>query len=109
MIHMSHRTGRAWGALVVASLGLLPLVARAAEPPSRKPLNIVFLQNDSMDGRAMGCMGHPSMKQATPNLDALARRGVLFRNAYTNNPICCPARASMWSGLYTHRCEGWNN
>jgi arylsulfatase K len=34
---------------------------------------------------------------------------VLFRNAYSNNPICCPSRASMMSGLYTHHCEGWNN
>lgn len=75
--------------------------------PSRP--NIIFIQTDSQDGRAMGCMGHPAMARATPNMDALARRGVLFRNAYTNNPICCPARASMWSGTYTHHCEGWNN
>jgi arylsulfatase K len=54
-------------------------------------------------------MNHPAMARATPNLDALAGRGVLFRNAYTNNPICCPSRASMFSGLYTHHCEGWNN
>jgi arylsulfatase K len=71
--------------------------------------NIVFIQCDSMDGRAMGCMGHPAMAHATPNLDALARRGVTFRYAYCNNPICCPSRASMWSGTYTHHCEGWNN
>ncbi|MBN1642125.1 MAG: sulfatase-like hydrolase/transferase [Anaerolineae bacterium] len=76
--------------------------------PVERP-NILFVQCDSMDGRAMGCMGHPAMARATPNLDALARRGVLFRNAYCNNPICCPSRASMWSGLYTHACEGWNN
>lgn len=49
------------------------------------------------------------MRKATPNLDALAARGVLFRNAYCNAPICCPSRASMWSGRYTHHCEGWNN
>ena len=71
--------------------------------------NIVFIQCDSMDGRAMGCMGHPAMARATPNLDALAAQGVLFRNAYCNNPICCPSRASMWSGKFTHHCEGWNN
>ena len=76
---------------------------------SEKPGNILFIECDSMDGRVMGCMNHPAMKRATPNLDALARRGVLFRNAYSNNPICCPSRASMWSGLHTHRCEGWNN
>lgn len=57
----------------------------------------------------MGCMGHPAMGRATPNLDALAAEGVLFRNTYCNNPICCPSRASMWSGEWTHHCEGWNN
>jgi len=71
--------------------------------------NIIFIQCDSMDGRAMGCMGHPAMKRATPSLDRLASEGTLFWNTYTNNPICCPSRASMWSGLYTFHCEGWNN
>jgi len=77
-------------------------------PTSRRP-NILFVQTDSWDGRLLGCQGHPAMPQATPHLDALAARGVLFRNAYCNNPICCPSRASMWSGRYTHHCEGWNN
>ena len=71
--------------------------------------NILLIQTDSHDGRIMGCMGHPAMRGATPNLDRLAARGVLFRNAYTNNPVCCPCRASMWSGQYTNHCEGWNN
>jgi arylsulfatase K len=73
------------------------------------PRNILLIQTDSQDGRILGCMGHPAMQGATPNLDRLAARGVLFRNAYTNNPVCCPCRASMWSGQYTHHCEGWNN
>ncbi|MDO9542860.1 MAG: sulfatase-like hydrolase/transferase [Kiritimatiellia bacterium] len=76
---------------------------------SQKRPNIIFIHTDSMDGRAMGCMGHPALSRSTPNLDCLAREGVLFRNAYSNNPICCPSRSSMWSGLYTHHCEGWNN
>ena len=109
MMDSACRTGCVWRSWLSVSIGLAPLIAGAAESPRRQPLNIVFVQNDSMDGRVMGCMGHPAMKHATPNLDALARRGVLFRNAYTNNPICCPARASMWSGLYTFHCEGWNN
>ena len=37
--------------------------------------NIVFVHCDSMDGRAMGCMGHPAMGRATPKLDTLAPRG----------------------------------
>lgn len=88
---------------------MLGAAARAVgQGASRRP-NILFIQTDSWDGRALGCMGHPAMAGATPNLDALAARGVLFRNAYSNNPICCPSRASMWSGTYTHHCEGWNN
>jgi arylsulfatase K len=71
--------------------------------------NIIFFQTDSMDGRAMGCMGHPAMQRATPNIDALAERGVIFRNCYSNSPVCCPSRASMWSGTFASTCEGWNN
>lgn len=76
--------------------------------------NILFIHTDSQDGRILGCMGHPAMirpdgSSVTPNIDALAERGMLFRNTYTNNPICCPSRASMLSGRYTHHCEGWNN
>ena len=71
--------------------------------------NIILIISESMDGRKMGCMGHPAMESATPNLDALARRGVLFRNAYSNCPLCCPSRASLWSGRYTHNCDAWNN
>ena len=71
--------------------------------------NIVFIMSDSMDGRVMGCMGHPAMNQATPNLDRLANKGSLFVNTYTNSPLCVPARASLWSGRYVHHCEAWNN
>ena len=35
--------------------------------------------------------------------------GTLFENAYCSHPICCPSRANMWSGRYTHHCESWNN
>ena len=71
--------------------------------------NILFIHTDSMDGRAMGCMGHKSLTGVTPALDRLHREGMLFRNAYSNNPICCPSRASMLSGRFTFHCEGWNN
>jgi arylsulfatase K len=72
-----------------------------------KSANIIYIQTDSMDGRVMGCMGHPAAY--TPNLDALAARGSLFRNAYCNSPICVPSRSSMWSGQYPHVVESWNN
>ncbi|MDP6779487.1 MAG: sulfatase-like hydrolase/transferase [Candidatus Latescibacteria bacterium] len=71
--------------------------------------NIVFIHAESMDGRMMGCMGHPALRNATPNLDRLAERGVLFTNAYTNCPVCNPSRASMWSGKYPNHYDCWNN
>lgn len=58
----------------------------------------------------LGCQGfHPAMADATPNIDRLAREGTLFENAYCTNPICCPSRANMLSGTYTHTCESWGN
>ncbi|MDA0709758.1 MAG: sulfatase-like hydrolase/transferase [bacterium] len=71
--------------------------------------NILFIHAESMDGRKMGCMGHPALKNATPHLDRLAEEGVLFTNAYTNCPVCNPSRASMWSGKYPNYRDCWNN
>jgi len=73
---------------------------------SRRP-NILLISSDSMDGRIMGCAGHPAAN--TPNFDRLASEGVLFQNAYCNSPQCCPSRASMWSGKHVFSCEAWNN
>jgi len=93
-----------------ASGMILPQRVRGATQAAKgKRPNIIFIETDSQDGRGLGCMGHAAMRRATPNLDALARQGTLFRNAYCNSPMCCPSRASMWSGLWTHHCEGWNN
>ena len=71
--------------------------------------NIVFIHAESMDGRKMGCMGHPALRNATPNMDRLAGEGVLFRSAYTNCPVCNPSRASMWTGVYPNYRDCWNN
>jgi arylsulfatase K len=68
--------------------------------------NILFFHCDSMDGRMLG---HPAMRNATPNLDALAQQGAMFRTFYCNSPICVCSRASMLSGQFTHHCEAWNN
>jgi arylsulfatase K len=75
-----------------------------------KTRNILHYHTESWDGRMLGCQGiHPALAGATPNIDRLAARGTLFRNAYCTNPICCPSRANMLSGAYTHHCESWCN
>ncbi len=75
-----------------------------------KRQNIIHFHAESWDGRMLGCQKiHPAMANATPNIDRLAQQGTLFENAYCSNPICCPSRANMLSGTYTHKCESWNN
>ncbi len=72
--------------------------------------NIIQFHAESWDGRMLGCQRiHPAMSEATPNIDRLAAQGTIFQNAYCTNPICCPSRANMLSGTYTHKCESWSN
>ena len=61
--------------------------------------NFVFILSDDMGYSDLGCYGG---EIRTPNLDALAKDGLRFRNFY-NNPMCCPTRASFLSGLYPHQ------
>jgi len=70
-------------------------------------VNFLIIMSDEHNRNALGCYGHPVVK--TPNLDALARRGVRFTNAYCNSPICVPSRASFATGRYPHDIESWDN
>lgn len=71
------------------------------------PQNLVFIMSDQHNRRMAGCYGHPIVQ--TPNLDRLAARGVRFTQAYTNCPICVPARASFATGRYVHQIGYWDN
>lgn len=68
--------------------------------------NLLVIMSDEHQSRAMGCAGS---FVKTPNLDALAARGVRFSNAYTPSPICVPARAAFASGRYVHDIRLWDN
>lgn len=72
-----------------------------------KPSNLLFIISDQHQAAAMGCAGHPLVQ--TPNLDRLAAGGTRFSNAYTNCPICVPARASLATGQYVHQIGNWDN
>lgn len=58
--------------------------------------NIVFIITDQHHHGIMGNAGDPYIR--TPNMDALAAEGTKFENAYTNCPVCVPARMSLLSG-----------
>lgn len=85
--------------LAIATLDLtFALAARAAEhPPARAAPNIVLILADDLGGRDVGCYG--SAFHRTPHIDALARRGMLFTDAYAASPLCSPTRSSILTGL----------
>jgi arylsulfatase A-like enzyme len=69
--------------------------------------NVLWIMCDQLRFDYLGCYGHPTLK--TPNIDAMARRGVRFTNAYVQSPICGPSRMCFYTGRYM-RSHGshWN-
>jgi len=67
---------------------------------SEKP-NILFLFADQLQAFCLGCYGNDEIH--TPHLDALAADGVVFRNAYSDSPVCTPYRGCLFTGLYPHQ------
>lgn len=72
-----------------------PATTHAAKP------NIIFIMADDLGWTDLGCFG--SKYYETPNIDALAKQGMKFTNAYSNGPNCAPTRACLMSGRYTPR------
>jgi len=72
---------------------------------SRKRPNILLIMADDMGFSDIGCYGGEIQ---TPNLDALAARGLRF-NQFYNNGICVPTRASLLSGLYSQQVGVYGN
>src|SRR3954471_20695063 len=76
-------------------------------PWRREPKpNLLLVMTDQQRADAMGCSGG---WVDTPNMDRIAAEGVRFENAYTNSPVCIPARASLATGRYPHDTGVWKN
>tara|TARA_B100001769_G_scaffold273008_1_gene268391 strand:+ start:487 stop:1971 length:1485 start_codon:yes stop_codon:yes gene_type:complete len=81
---------------------VFPTPVNSAERP-----NILFIAVDDLNDW-IGCLnGHPQAK--TPNIDRLAKRGVLFTNAHCAAPACNPSRAAVFSGLMPEKTGVWSN
>lgn len=93
-----------WGSMIrylaaiVASI-ILTLPASAAEGRVPKKPNIVVVLVDDMGFSDIGCYGS---EIPTPNLDRLAANGLRFTQFY-NTARCCPTRAALLTGLYSHQ------
>jgi arylsulfatase A-like enzyme len=69
-------------------------------PEMRSRPNFVVFIPDQLRFDAVGCFGNP--RAHTPNIDALAERGVRFTNAYAQHSVCSPSRVSFLTGWYPH-------
>ena len=95
-------TGTSWlhAFLILAILGFYPFATYCQPSQDKAPLNILLITADDL-GPQLGCYGDSIAR--TPQLDALARQGVLFENAYVTQASCSPSRSSMLTGLYPHQ------
>lgn len=68
---------------------------------------VVFIMTDTQRYDMVGCNADTGL--STPCLDQLAGSGVRFERAYTTQPVCQPARAGIFTGMYPHSSGSWTN
>ena len=73
----------------------------------RQKPDILLILTDQWNPRMLGCYGDDKVQ--TPNIDALAVDGLRFDAAYTQSPVCMPARVSLASSQYPHNHGLWSN
>jgi arylsulfatase A-like enzyme len=83
----------------------VPLFARSAEGRGPQRPNILWLVSED-NGPFLGCYGDPQAR--TPNLDALARKGVVFESCHAM-PVCAPSRFTLITGMYPTTCGPAHN
>ena len=76
------------------SIFFLTAALAAAES---KPTNLVFILTDNHGAWTLGCYGNRDIR--TPNIDRMAAEGTRFTNAFCNNAVCSPTRATYLTGL----------
>ncbi|MGB8859756.1 MAG: choline-sulfatase [Ilumatobacteraceae bacterium] len=69
--------------------------------------NVLVIMYDQINPAALGCYGNPAVK--SPHIDRLAAEGVVFDAAYTNSPLCTPARYCMMTGQLPSATRGYDN
>lgn len=86
-------------------LGFIHAVSATEHPRPEKP-NIVLVYTDDLGWQDVGCydIDEPSPYE-TPNIDALARKGVQFWQGYSPAPTCAPSRCAIMSGVHPARAQ----
>ena len=89
------------GPLAASAPGLEMGVGDLAPARDQERPNVLILFADDMGYGDVGFTGSTQVK--TPNLDALARDGIVFPQAYVTAPVCAPSRAGLLTGRYQQR------
>ncbi len=88
---------------LTTALILVSVLLAGCRPRDVSRPNILFVFTDDHAPHAVGAYGGPlAAVDPTPNIDRLAREGMLFRNAFVTNSICAPSRAVILTGLHSH-------
>lgn len=93
-------------AVLGTSILPVPVATLVAAPDENKP-NIVVIIADDLASYELSCYGGQNLQ--TPNIDRIAREGVLFTNNYASCAMSVPIRASMYTGLYPTRNGSYQN
>ncbi|WP_047419477.1 sulfatase [Cellulophaga sp. Hel_I_12] len=80
--------------------------AEVIEKTEKKPLNVVLILTDDQ-GYHLSAVGTKGI--STPNVDELAKNGMLFTNSFAVVPSCSPSRSSIMTGMYPHANGHWRN
>jgi arylsulfatase A-like enzyme len=95
------RSARAGAAVALAALGAGALVACSGGGAGAERRNVIVVVTDDQPRRTL--RGMPAVQAE------LVRKGVTFTNAIVSNPVCCPSRATLLTGLYSNRTGVWAN
>ncbi|WP_420150715.1 arylsulfatase, partial [Spirosoma sp.] len=85
--------------IVSAILLIAGLSFRLTEPAKQKKPNIIFILADDLGYGDVGFNGQTKIK--TPNIDRMAREGMVFRQHYCGTAVCGPSRAALLTGINT--------
>lgn len=89
-----------WGSAPGGPFGQNGLPAREGDAP-----NIIFIVTDDQGYADLGAYEFASPGCNTPQMDRIAKKGVLFTQAYAAAPVCSPSRAALYTGRYHQRWD----
>jgi arylsulfatase A-like enzyme len=93
---------------LAAATPLLASEMRSGAQGQRQHSNVILIISDQFRWDCLGANGRNPLN-LTPNLDTIAREGTNFANSITNQPVCAPSRACLFTGQYATKNTVWQN